>query len=392
MAEEKEELEGDVIVIDNGTGFIKAGWAGEDAPRFVIPAIVCDNHAKAMPATHGGMETDSLEYLVGHDALNALHNSASEAVTYPIKRGTVEDWDALQKIWDHIFKNCLNVDPTQYPVLMTCPPMADKEMQTEIARRMFKHFNVPALCLCNASVLSLFSTGRTTGVVLEVGEGVTYSVPVYEGFSLPHATLKLPLAGVDVTKYLMTILSQQGIKFSDSHFDIVQDIKEKLCALRTGMEDETEVEEASPDELTYELPDGQVIQIDEEARYTSSEILFEPNEVIATCEEDFTEGVAKMVYKSIEICDAELQKDLFKNIVLAGGSSMMTGFGDRMRREMTQLVGQYQFTNIILDSQRKNSAWIGGSMYASLETFGLIKITSQEYLADNTIVFKKFFG
>lgn len=158
------------------------------------------------------------------------------------------------------------------------------------------------------------------------------------------------------------------------------------------MEDETEVEEASPDELTYELPDGQVIQIDEEARYTSSEILFEPNEVIATCEEDFTEGVAKMVYKSIEICDAELQKDLFKNIVLAGGSSMMTGFGDRMRREMTQLVGQYQFTNIILDSQRKNSAWIGGSMYASLETFGLIKITSQEYLADNTIVFKKFFG
>jgi len=264
----------------------------------------------------------------------------------------------------------------------------------EMAKRMFKTFNVPALCLCNAAVLSLFSTGRTTGVVLEAGEGVTYTVPVFEGFSLQHATLRLPLAGIDVTRYLMKILSEKGISFSDFHFDIVQDIKEKLCAVRLNPTGDTmeEEEETPPDELTYELPDGQVIRIDDHARYTSSEILFNPDQVEVSSEEDFTEGVCQMLHQTILMCDDELQKELYKNIVLGGGSTLMKGFGARMRRELTELVGQHTFTQVVLDSQRKCSAWIGGSMYASLETFGLIKITAQEYQLDPTIVAQKFFG
>lgn len=393
MAEEKEEMDNDVIVIDLGSGFVKAGWAGEDAPRFVIPCIVCDNADKAAPAL-GIDQVDSQEYLVGQDALNAMHANSGEAAqtaVHPIQRGVVTDWGALQRILDHLFKSCLNVDPTQYACLVTVPPIGGKAMLDELAKRMFKAFNVPALCICNASVLSLFSTGRTTGVVLEVGEGATFSVPVFEGFALQHASLKLPLAGLDVTKYLLEILSGKGIKFSESHFDIVQDIKEKLCAVRTGEEDE-EGEEEQQVENTYELPDGQVIEIDEEARYNSSEILFNPIKVESTDEEDFKGGVAHMIQATIGMCDAQLQNDLYKNIVLAGGSSMLAGFGGRMRSEIKALVGNYTFTNVVCDSQRKSSAWIGGSMYASLETFGQIKVTAQDYLADPTIVQKKFFG
>lgn len=388
-------MEGDVIVIDNGSGFIKAGWAGEDAPRFIIPAIVADHFSSSTAAHSAAMDAmEGNEYLVGQEALQARHASSGATNTMePIQRGKVVDWDALQKIWDHIFKNCLQVDPTQYPVLMTCPPGAGQDMREEIAKRMFKQFNVPALCLCNASVMSLFSTGRTTGVVLEVGEGVTYTVPVFEGFSLKHATLRLPLAGIDVTRYLMEILSEKGIKFSDFHFDIVQDIKEKLCAVRLNPNgDAMEEEETPPDELTYELPDGQVIRIDDHARYTSSEILFNPNKVEVSTEEDYTGGVGKMVHDTILMCDEELQKEFFKNIVLGGGSSMIKGFGARMRREIAERVGQHTFTHVVLDSQRKCSAWIGGSMYASLETFGMIKITAQEYQLDPTIVHQKFFG
>jgi actin-related protein len=384
VVDEKEELEGDVIVIDNGAGFIKAGWAGEDAPRFVIPTVVVEQNKEGV----------DMEYLIGEDAIQALHEDPNVTVIYPMKRGCVENWKALHQIWDHIFKNCMQVDASQYPVLITVPPMCDKEQQKEMAARLFgKDFNVPALCISNASVLSLFSTGRTTGVVLEVGQDVTYTVPVYEGFPLAHATLKLPLAGRDVTRRLMDILDEHaGIGFTEAQFDIVQDIKEKLCALDLG---EEEREEDDADNSTYELPNGQVIHIDDYAKYTCSEILFDPITVTPTSEEDFTRGVAEMIFKTISMCDPELQKELYKNIVLAGGTSMLKGFGERVKREMNEIVSQYDYgvyTEFITDSQRKNSAWIGGSMFASLETFGQIKIKNEEYKADSSIVFKKFFG
>lgn len=138
----------------------------------------------------------------------------------------------MQKILDHIFKNELRVNPKDHPVMLTVSPLCSPECRSELAKLMFDVFSVPSLCMANQAVLSLYSTGRTTGIVLELGEGMTYCVPIYEGFALKHAILSIPVAGVDLTKYLMRNLGERGFQFMDSQSDTVRDIKEKLCRVK----------------------------------------------------------------------------------------------------------------------------------------------------------------
>lgn len=391
--EEKDKEEG-VVIIDIGTGTIKAGWAGEDAPRCVVPAMVLESTQTSTDRT-GGEPTIEVQTLIGHDALQVLHSGSGEntpaSPQFPIERGEIKHLDCLQQIIEHIFKNELQVEPTQFPVLLTCGPLASKESKEQLASMMFNTFRVPSMCICIQPVLSLFSTGRTTGIILEAGEGVITAVPVYEGFALKHAILRLPLAGQDLTRFLLKCLADRNIKFSEEHIDIVRDMKEKICAVQ--VEENAEDERVGLADLTYELPDGKIVTLDKDCRYQTSEILFKPSIFadIKIQDHDRNVGVHELVKDSIEMCDGFLQKDLYNNIVLSGGTSMLPGFGDRMKKEIHGLVKGLRVTNIITDSQRKYAAWIGGSMYASLETFGQLKVTAQEYFADPTMVHKKFF-
>mmetsp|Transcript_39174 Transcript_39174/g.77014 ORF Transcript_39174/g.77014 Transcript_39174/m.77014 type:complete len:396 (-) Transcript_39174:339-1526(-) len=387
---EKEEVEVDVIIIDLGSGMVKAGWAGEDAPRCVVPNLVLE---KNIPAS--AMDP-STEYLVGDEALKVLHAFPEAGpANVPMDRCEVKDWDAVQKVLTYVFQKELRVDPTQFPVLVTVAPLTSADDRSELAHRMFRHFKVPSLCLCNAAVLSLFSTGRTTGIVLEVGEGLAHAVPIYEGFCLPHAVLQLPVAGIDLTRTLKNILEERGVEFDESQLDIVRDIKEKLCAVKTGEGRKRQMTTLGDDDDNYELPGGQIITIDDKPRYNSPEILFFPEltgtENMAHPPPRVDYGVPKMVVDSISMCDPNLQKDLYKNIVLAGGTTMLFGFAERMKMNIGNLVDSFTHFNVVADSQRKYGAWIGGSMYGSLSTFPDIKVTQQEYINDNTYVHKKFF-
>jgi actin-related protein len=392
----------EVIVIDIGTGSVKAGWAGEDAPRVVIPTIVLDD-------SDGG---ESKDFLIGQDALQTLHSDDKHAISLPVERGEITDWVAMEKIWDHIFRE-LKVESNQFSVMVTNPPGASMNMRTQIARRMFGTFRVPALTICNQAVLSLYASGRTTGIVLEAGEGLTNAVPVFEGYALPHAMMQLNMAGRDLTRNLMQILSERGIVFSESHVDIVRDIKEKLCAVAVSREDLQAIDNelngevtdqrvnnnnnnSNMDELTYELPDGQVIRIDTHCRYHTPEILFNPTgwpdlQGPRPLTQECSLGVHEMIYQSIMQCDSYLRKGLFSNVILAGGTSMFNGYGERMQRELDGLTGGHQFIDIVTDSQRKYAAWIGGSMYASLSTFNQIKVSRHEYQEDPNQVHKKYF-
>jgi len=213
---------------------------------------------------------------------------------------------------------------------------------------------------------------------------VTHAVPVYEGFAMPHAIRRIDIAGRDVTEYLQLLLRKGGYNFhTTAEKEVVRLIKEKTCYV--ALNPSKEEKEANNKSDDFQLPDGNVIKLGAE-RFRAPEILFQP-ELIGL---EYP-GIHQVVVDSINRADLDLRKNLFANIVLSGGSTLCSGFGDRLLSEVKKLAVKDIKIKIFAPPERKYSTWIGGSILAALSTFKKMWVSAEEYQEDTDIIHKKSF-
>eukprot|EP01012_Entosiphon_sulcatum_P000550 TRINITY_DN10092_c0_g1_i1.p1 TRINITY_DN10092_c0_g1~~TRINITY_DN10092_c0_g1_i1.p1 ORF type:complete len:398 (-),score=55.65 TRINITY_DN10092_c0_g1_i1:61-1254(-) len=384
MADPADAERQHTIVIDTGTGDVKAGFGGEDAPRSYFPTLMgWPRH----PGVGGVMLGGKKDNFVGHEA--RLRRGLL-SLRSPIDRGQVTDWEDAEKIWHHTLYCELQVAPEEHPLLLAVTPGTPKPALERLASIMFEVFDAPALFLANSAVLALYSTGRTTGCVLDTGEGQSHCVPVWEGYALPHHFRPFPIAGRDATSYLVSRLRGEGYPFSTPFdVDLVRDIKERLCYACANYEQETQLcQQSASYEREYTLPDGHQVTLSQ-LRFDVPEIFFKPSMLTDVASTDPASpmatvsspqaGVHTVMHECIQKCDPEIRRELYNNVVVAGGNSLFPKFEDRLQRELQALASKGMQTKCIAFPERKFATWLGGSLLASLNTFPCMWISKPEY-------------
>jgi actin-related protein len=369
------------VVIDNGSGMCKAGVGGEDAPTVCFPSIT----GRYKGEGHAMIGVDNKDIFIGEEA---LAKKGILKLSYPIEHGVVTDWDSMEKIWHHCYFNELRIHPEEHPALLTEAPMNPKANREKMTQIMFETFNVPSFYVSIQAVLSLHASGRTTGIVLDAGDGVSHTVPIYEGYSLPHSIGKINLAGRDLTEHMIKLLTEIGLSmYSSSEREIARDMKEKLCYVAYDFDSENKAfADSAAKEVKYTLPDGRVVSVGSQ-QFRCPEALFQPSR----CGKELP-GIHELTHKSITESDIDVRKDLYSNIVISGGTTMYKGLPERLHKEMTALAPSAIKVKVIAPNERRFSVWIGGSILSSLTSFQTMWVTKAEFEEEGArIVHKKCF-
>ncbi len=318
-------LPGTPIIIDLGSAYVKVGFAGDPTPRFVFPTMIGTERYKAIMVDVGARNL-----YVGNDAMKMR---GVLKVSYPIERGVIKDWEGYYEILNYLFYSLLRIeDLSQYPVVYTESLFVQPDIKEYIARVLFETHGVKSLIFVPTPFLSLFSVGLTTGLVIESGDGTTWIVPIINGKIVQEAVQRLNLAGMDVNNNLKSLLMREGISISSSAVDeIIKEIKEKNCyfVLDPSKPPRTD------DDYIYRLPDGSNLSIPSHIIYEAPEVLFQPSMLGYNIQ-----NLPQATISSLKSIDKKYWEELLSHIVLSGGNIQYSGFEERFKLEISNLLPQ----------------------------------------------------
>lgn len=394
------------VVIDNGTGYTKMGYAGNVEPQYIVPTVA------GFKATKGGLEgkrdgLEDLDFYMGNDALK---HSTSHQLSYPIRHGLIEDWDNMERIWQQCLFKYLRCEPEEHHVMLTEPPLNTPENREYTAEIMFETFGVPGLYIAVQAVLALaaswsakaVSERTLTGTVIDAGDGVTHIIPVAEGYVIGSCIKHIPLAGRDITQFIMEMLRdrKEGIPPQDL-LDAARRIKEQHCYCAPDLAKEYHKYDKDPGKFfrmyTGTKKNGTSYTADVGyERFLGPEMFFSP-EIVSS---DFLTPLPQVVDEAILKCPIDSRRGLYKNIVLSGGSTMFKDFGRRLQRDIkrradARMEANRRITmqaglkdvvqaspievNVIGHALQRYAVWFGGSLVASGPEFYRVCCTKAQY-------------
>lgn len=319
-------------------------------------------------------------------------------LSHPMDNGIIKDWEGMGALWEHTFANELKIQPKDHKILLTEPPMNPVKNRERMVQVMLEEFGFQGTRVAIQAVLTLYAQGVTTGIVVDSGDGVTHIVPIYEGYSLPHLTKRLDIAGRDITRHLCKLLFHRGYALNSSaDFETVRQIKEKFGYVSCDLaEDRKLAAETTVLVESYTLPDGRSIKIAQE-RFEAPEILFNPGLI-----DRESAGLSEMLFGVINAADVDLRPELYKNIVLSGGTTMYPGLPTRLEQDMRSLYlnrilngdvsreGKMKI-RILDPAKRKHMVFEGGAVLADLmKSNEACWITKQEWEEQGSACLAKF--
>ena len=346
------------VIIDIGSGIIKSGFGGEDGPRNIFNSIV------GIPKMPGIMVSmGQQERFVGEEAISKLEIMNFNA---PIQRGQVSDWDKFETLMHYLLYEKMKVVPEEISIMITESPNSPKENKQKLSELLFETFNVQNIHIANSSMLGLFSYGKTSGLIVDSGFNITSSVPLYEGFPLHHASIKLNYGGEDISKYLLEMIEKDlDPSYKDLKGRLLADnIKEKLGYIPLGGDLEEE-------EYIYTLPEGTEIKLGKQVS-KCTELLFNPGE------NSDLRSIDDIVVSSLNKCDPDIKEDIKESICLIGGNTYLKNFEEKLKNNLSDIKEMGNF-NISANPERQYSSWIGGSLISSLENFQYMWVKKEEY-------------
>jgi len=378
-----------VIVLDNGSGYLKAGYSNQTSPEICIPALVGREILRygekidlnKIKETKKKSEQKKLikqmikerhlkEIMIGDEIIG--FRSLLD-LSHPVTEGIITDEEDLFKLWDYTLTQKMGIeDPSDRKIIVTEAPLNPISNKTKIFEILFEKIGVGAINIEPQAKCSLFAEGIDTGIVLDSGDGVTHCIPVSDGAILKHSIERMDIAGRHVTEYLVRLLQKKGYAFNSSaDFDFVRELKEKYCFVSNDIESDRKLERETSFYNSYHLlPDETRIRISDE-KFEAPEILFNPS--LIGKEYD---GIPYMMMKSINSCPIDSRKGLYSGIVLSGANTLFPGFASRIENEIKKIYKETALKlakekkikiniNVIDSPKRKYSVFIGASIIAN---------------------------